>query len=103
MAASQEDYDPAVRRVFEALDRLEKILDGKDYLVNNQLTEADVRLFVTIVGPLFCYQSLKIADMKLYRFASTPSMWGISRSICGLFVTDTPRFICKLRPLRDLS
>ena len=25
------------------------MLEGKDYLVGNQLTEADVRLFVTIV------------------------------------------------------
>ena len=35
--------------VFDALDKVEKILTGKDYLVGDKLTEADVRLWVTIV------------------------------------------------------
>ena len=37
-------------KLFASLDRLEEILDGKNYLIGNQLTEADVRLFVTIVS-----------------------------------------------------
>ncbi|KAI0730093.1 glutathione S-transferase [Fomitopsis betulina] len=48
-AASQDAYEKAVHPLFESLDRLEKILEGKDYLIGGQLTEADVRLFVTIV------------------------------------------------------
>lgn len=48
-AQSQEAYQKAVVQVFEALDKLEKILTGKDYLIGDQLTEADIRLFVTIV------------------------------------------------------
>lgn len=48
-AQSQKAYEDAVIPLFESLDRLEKILTGKDYLVGDQLTEADVRLFVTIV------------------------------------------------------
>ncbi|EPT05681.1 hypothetical protein FOMPIDRAFT_127425 [Fomitopsis schrenkii] len=48
-AASQDAYEKAVYPLFESLDRLEKILDGKDYLIGSQLTEADVRLFVTII------------------------------------------------------
>ncbi|TCD60738.1 S-glutathionyl-(chloro)hydroquinone reductase [Steccherinum ochraceum] len=48
-ATTQEAYEPAVHAVFASLDRLEKILQGKDYLVGNVLTEADIRLFVTIV------------------------------------------------------
>jgi glutathionyl-hydroquinone reductase len=35
--------------VFEALCRVEKMLEGKEFLVGNQLTEADIRLWVTIV------------------------------------------------------
>jgi putative glutathione S-transferase len=41
--------------VFDALDKVEKILTGKDYLVGDKLTEADVRLWVTIV--CFKYRS----------------------------------------------
>lgn len=37
-------------RVFEALDRIEKMLEGKDYLVGDSLTEADIRLYVSVVG-----------------------------------------------------
>jgi len=39
-----------VYKVFEGLDKIEKILTGKDYLVGGKLTEADIRLFVTIVS-----------------------------------------------------
>ncbi|KAM5543471.1 hypothetical protein V8D89_002722 [Ganoderma adspersum] len=48
-ASTQQAYEAAVVPLFQSLDRLEKILQGKDYLVGGQLTEADVRLFVTIV------------------------------------------------------
>ncbi|TFY68106.1 hypothetical protein EVJ58_g1207 [Rhodofomes roseus] len=48
-AASQSAYEKAVYPLFESLDRLEKLLEGKDYLIGNQLTEADLRLFVTII------------------------------------------------------
>ena len=36
--------------VFEALDRVEKLLIGKEYLIGDELTEADIRLWVTIVS-----------------------------------------------------
>ncbi|KAF9446481.1 glutathione S-transferase [Macrolepiota fuliginosa MF-IS2] len=48
-ATTQEAYLPAVNDVFNALDKVEKILEGKDYLVGNKLTEADIRLWVTII------------------------------------------------------
>lgn len=37
------------RELFDALDRCESILAGSRYLVGNTLTEADVRLFMTLV------------------------------------------------------
>jgi glutathione S-transferase len=37
------------RELFDALDRCESILGGSRYLVGNALTEADVRLFMTLV------------------------------------------------------
>ncbi|KAJ3011912.1 hypothetical protein NUW54_g2027 [Trametes sanguinea] len=48
-ATTQQAYEAAVKPLFDSLDRLEKMLTGKDYLVGDQLTEADVRLFVTII------------------------------------------------------
>ncbi|PFH49589.1 hypothetical protein AMATHDRAFT_62909 [Amanita thiersii Skay4041] len=48
-ATTQEAYEKAVVRVFEALDKVEKLLVGKDYLVGDRLTEADIRLWVTII------------------------------------------------------
>ena len=57
-AGTQEAYEKAVYPLFESLDRLEKILIGKRYLVGDTLTEADVRLFVTIV----CLSSRRSSD-----------------------------------------
>lgn len=48
-AGSQDAYETAVYPLFESLDRLEKMLTGKDYLVGERLTEADIRLFVTVI------------------------------------------------------
>ncbi|KAJ6543902.1 glutathione S-transferase [Mycena capillaripes] len=48
-ATQQKAYEEAVKIVFEGLDKAEKILTGKEYLVGGRLTEADVRLWVTII------------------------------------------------------
>ncbi|KAG6825991.1 hypothetical protein H0H92_001572 [Tricholoma furcatifolium] len=49
VATSQAAYENAVKDVFDSLDRVEKLLEGNDYLVGNRLTEADIRLFVTTI------------------------------------------------------
>jgi glutathione S-transferase len=54
--------------LFEALDRIEKQLTGKDYLVGDRLTEADVRLFVTIVRCLFTFSLY----LRILTFISGP-------------------------------
>ncbi|KAH7097685.1 glutathione S-transferase [Auriculariales sp. MPI-PUGE-AT-0066] len=51
-ARSQEAYLANVKPLFESLDKLEKILKDRDYLFGpgrGVLTEADVRLWVTII------------------------------------------------------
>ena len=48
-AAQQDSYDTAYDRLFAALDRLEARLAGQRYLVGDTITEADVRLFTTLV------------------------------------------------------
>jgi glutathionyl-hydroquinone reductase len=51
-AVTQEAYDGGVRDVFNALDKAETMLKDKEYLVGDRLTEADIRLWVTIVSAL---------------------------------------------------
>lgn len=48
-ATSQEVYDDEVSKLFYALDILEDTLDKQRYLVGNVLTEADIRLFTTLI------------------------------------------------------
>jgi putative glutathione S-transferase len=48
-ATTQEAYESNVIPLFEALDKAEQLLEGKDYLVGDTLTEADIRLFPTII------------------------------------------------------
>ncbi len=48
-ATSNPAYRTAVTQLFDALDRIEGMLKDKTYLIGDRLTEADVRLFVTIV------------------------------------------------------
>jgi glutathionyl-hydroquinone reductase len=48
-AHSQQAHESAVERLFAALDRVEALLTRQDFLCGNVLTEADVRLFVTLI------------------------------------------------------
>lgn len=48
-AKTQSSYDKAVKELFATLDELENHLEGKDYLVGDQLTEADLRLLPTLI------------------------------------------------------
>ncbi len=48
-ATTQSAYEHAVETLFDTLDWLEARLDGHDFLVGDTLTEADWRLFVTLI------------------------------------------------------
>jgi putative glutathione S-transferase len=56
-AKSQAAYEEAFKRLFDALDTLEARLSKQRFLVGNRLTEADVRLFPTLVrfDPVYHY------------------------------------------------
>jgi putative glutathione S-transferase len=48
-AVSQGAYDEAATELFAALDKCEAILSERRYIAGNVFTEADVRLFPTLV------------------------------------------------------
>ncbi|MFJ3289503.1 glutathione S-transferase family protein [Streptomyces sp. NPDC086669] len=48
-ATGQEEYENAYRRLFRRLDLLTGRLAGQRYLVGDTITEADIRLFTTLV------------------------------------------------------
>ncbi len=48
-ATTQAAYEEAFDALFEALDEVEEKLSQTRYLVGNRLTEADIRLFTTLV------------------------------------------------------
>jgi len=48
-ATSQGAYEAAFRELFSSLDRVEEILSRKRYICGDALTEADIRLFMTLI------------------------------------------------------
>ncbi|RKZ34824.1 MAG: glutathione S-transferase family protein [Gammaproteobacteria bacterium] len=86
-ASSQMAYEEAVDGVFAALDRMEERLsDGRAFLLGDDLTESDIRLFVTTVRFDATYHGLfkcnlrKLADYPyvsehLQRVLDLPGIW----------------------------
>ncbi|MEL6182137.1 MAG: glutathione S-transferase C-terminal domain-containing protein [Myxococcota bacterium] len=63
-ARTQEAYDEAVQEVFATLDWLESELEGRTWLVGDRLTEADIRLFVTLMRFDAAYYTLFKCNLK---------------------------------------
>lgn len=69
-ATTQKAYEEAVLKVFNTLDFLERHLETREYLVDNRLTEADVRAFVTLIRFDIAYHGLfktNLAQIRDYR------------------------------------
>lgn len=78
-AGSQEAYDKAYHRLWNALDKIEERLSTRRYLMGNHITEADVRLFTTLVR----FDALYYSHFKCNRqtLASMPTLWGYARDL----------------------
>ena len=65
-AAGGQSWDPAqaVREVFECLDELEARLSERTYLVGEQITETDWRVFVTAIRFDVAYYGLFRCNLK---------------------------------------
>lgn len=71
-ATTQVAYDEAFADVFEALDTLEKRLEGKQFLFGDTLTETDIRAFVTLVRFDAAYHGLFKTNLR--RIADYPNL-----------------------------
>ena len=78
-AGSQEAYDAAYDRLWAAMDWLEERLSKQRYLVGDTITEADVRLFTTLVrfDPVY-HGHFKCNRNKL---TEMPALWGYARDL----------------------
>jgi len=78
-ATTQEAYDEAVSKVFETLNWLEKRLETQRYLTGEAVTEADWRLFTTLVR----FDPVYVGHFKcnLKRLADYPNLSGYVRDL----------------------
>ena len=78
-ATTQEAYEEAVRPLFETLDKLEARLSRQRYLCGERITEADWRLFTTLIR----FDSVYYGHFKcnIRRIADYPNLWGFTREL----------------------
>jgi putative glutathione S-transferase len=78
-AGTQASYERAYRDVFDCLDWLESRLSDQRYLVGDTITEADVRLFTTLVR----FDAVYHGHFKCNRNKLTelPVVWAYARDL----------------------
>ncbi|RCW83172.1 glutathione S-transferase family protein [Phyllobacterium bourgognense] len=119
-ATTQEAYDEAFAQLFNALDHVEERLSRQRYLVGNRLTEADWRLFTTLlrfdpvyVGHFKCnrqriadYPNLSNYTRELYQVqgvAPTVNLKHIKAHYYGSHKTINPSGIIPVGPEIDYA
>src|SRR5690625_4204717 len=78
-ATTQAAYEEAVTALFEALDELEQRLGRQRWLVGDRLTEADWRLFTTLVRLDPVYVGHFKCNLK--RLVDYPNLWAYTREL----------------------
>lgn len=119
-ATEQSVYEEEVSRLFETLDKLELHLEDRTYLVGDQLTEADIRLWTTLIRfdpvyfghfkcnirPLVDYPNLWYFTRMIYNLegiAETVNMDHIQHHYYGSHPTINPNGIVPVGPELDYS
>jgi len=119
-ATTQSAYEEAVVPLFETLDWLEQRLSTQRYLLGERLTEADWRLFTTLVrfdpvyvGHFKCnirrladYPNLSAYSRDLYQHkgvADTINMYHIKQHYYGSHETINPTGVVPLGPALSLN
>jgi putative glutathione S-transferase len=119
-ATTQEAYEEALGPLFESLDMLEERLSKQRYLLGDQLTEADWRLFTTLVrfdavyvGHFKCnlrrivdYPALSAYLRDLYQVpgvVETVNIDHIKRHYYGSHKTINPTGVIPVGPVLDFD
>jgi len=90
-ATNQFAYNEAVKNVFASLQFLEQHLKGRQYLVGEQLTEADIRAFVTLIRFDIAYHGLFKTNLAQIR--DYPDIFKYMKKIYAIpGVSDTVNF-----------
>jgi putative glutathione S-transferase len=78
-ARSQDAYDEAVTALFDTLDDLDARLSRQRYLAGERITEADLRLFTTLVR----FDPVYVGHFKcnLRRLVDYPRLWPYAREL----------------------
>jgi len=78
-ATTQTAYEKAYDRLFITMDMLEEMLSKQRYLVGSQITEADWRLFTTLVRfDAVYYNHFKTNKKRLMDY---PNLWAYTREL----------------------
>jgi putative glutathione S-transferase len=90
-AGSQQAYDEAVAELFDALDRYDRLLGERRYLLGEQITEADWCLFTTLLRFDVVYHYHFKCNLR--RIADYPHLSGYLRDLYQVpGVAETCRF-----------
>lgn len=78
-ATTQKAYEEAVEPLFETLDWLEKRLAARRYLLGDVMTEADWRLFTTLIR----FDPVYVGHFKcnIRRLEDYPNLWAYTREL----------------------
>lgn len=78
-ATTQDAYETAVGRLFEGLDEIEARLGRQRYLAGDRITEADWRLFTTLVR----FDAVYVGHFKcnIRRVVDYPRLWAYTREL----------------------
>lgn len=119
-ATSQQAYEQAFDELFAELDHLEQVLDANRYLTGEYLTEADIRLFTTLIrfdavyyGHFKCnlrriadYPNLSNWLREMYQWpgiAETVDFTHIKHHYYGSHKTINPTGVVPKRPEQDFT
>jgi len=81
-ATAQDKYEQAVSELFKTLDWLEKRMAKRRWLCGKRFTEADVRLFTTLVRFDAVYYSHFKCNLR--RLVDYPNLWRWTRRVYAL-------------------